>query len=177
MRFRTVGYVERGEDFPRFVIAAHHEQRAEGQPAAAATYPPPRAPLEVRRSWARLIRQVDEVDSLVCPRCGGTMRVIAVIEQPAVIGRILDRFRIAAPTRAERPSNRCGFRFIGSDWRVQPAAHREARSRTRYLLPSRPPFLWRNRSRQPVTRTMRPSKVWLYGLSIPGATKKFSPSG
>ena len=92
MRFRTVGYVERGEDFPRFVTAARHEQRAEGQPAAAATYPPPRAPLEVRRSWARLIRQVDEVDSLVCPRCGGTMRVIAVIEQPAVIGRILDRF-------------------------------------------------------------------------------------
>ena len=29
-----------------------------------------RAPLEIRRSWARLIRQVYEVDPLVCPRCG-----------------------------------------------------------------------------------------------------------
>ncbi|MBI4572437.1 MAG: hypothetical protein HY713_04015 [candidate division NC10 bacterium] len=39
-----------------------------------------RAPLEIRRSWTRLIRQVYEVDPLVCPRCGGTMKIIAVIE-------------------------------------------------------------------------------------------------
>jgi Putative transposase len=39
-----------------------------------------RAPLESRRSWARLLRQVYAVDPLLCPRCGGTMRVIAVIE-------------------------------------------------------------------------------------------------
>jgi len=47
-----------------------------------------RARLEVRRSWARLIRQVYEVDPLLCPRCGGTMKVIAVIERPAVIRQI-----------------------------------------------------------------------------------------
>jgi len=48
------------------------------------------APLEVRRSClrraqarrARLIRQVYEVDPLLCPRCGGRMKVIAVIERP-----------------------------------------------------------------------------------------------
>jgi hypothetical protein len=40
-------------------------------------------PLEVRRSWARLIRQVYEVDPLLCSQCGGTMRVIAAIERPA----------------------------------------------------------------------------------------------
>jgi len=49
-----------------------------------------RAPLEVRRSWARLIRQVYEVDPLLCPRCGGTMKVIAVIERLPVIRQILD---------------------------------------------------------------------------------------
>jgi hypothetical protein len=32
-----------------------------------------------------LIKQVYEVDPLVCPRCAGTMRIIAFIEQPAVI--------------------------------------------------------------------------------------------
>lgn len=47
------------------------------------------ASLEVRRSWARLIRQVYEVDPLVCSRCGGRMKIIAVIERPALIRQIL----------------------------------------------------------------------------------------
>jgi hypothetical protein len=50
------------------------------------------APLEVRRSWARLIRQVYEVDPLLCPRCGGRMKVIAVIE-PASADTCLRRSR------------------------------------------------------------------------------------
>jgi len=41
------------------------------------------------RAWARLIKQVYEVDPLVCPRCAGPMRIIAFIEQPAVIETIL----------------------------------------------------------------------------------------
>lgn len=48
-----------------------------------------RAPLEIRRSWARLLRQVYEVDPLLCARCGGTMKILAVIEQPAVVRQIL----------------------------------------------------------------------------------------
>ncbi len=46
-------------------------------------------PLEARRSWARLIRQVYEVDPLLCPRCGGTRKLLAVIERPAIIRQIL----------------------------------------------------------------------------------------
>ena len=42
-----------------------------------------------KRAWARLIKQVYEVDPLVCPRCGSAMRIIAFIEQPAVIEKIL----------------------------------------------------------------------------------------
>ena len=61
-----------------------------------------RAPLEVRRSWARLIRQVYEVDPLHCPHCGGVMRVTAVIEQPDVIRQILEPLGLAIPSRAER---------------------------------------------------------------------------
>jgi hypothetical protein len=48
-----------------------------------------RAPLDIRRSWARLICQVDEVDPLACSRCGGSMKVIAVIERPAIVRQIL----------------------------------------------------------------------------------------
>jgi len=42
-----------------------------------------------KRAWARLIKQVYEVDRLVCPRCGGGMRILAFIEQPAGIEKIL----------------------------------------------------------------------------------------
>ena len=38
-----------------------------------------------KRAWARLIKQMYEVDPLVCPRCAGTMRIIAFMEQPAGI--------------------------------------------------------------------------------------------
>jgi len=43
-----------------------------------------------RRSWARLIEKIYEVDPLVCPRCRGTMRIISFIEDRQVIRAILE---------------------------------------------------------------------------------------
>jgi hypothetical protein len=48
---------------------------------------------DARRRWAELIRLVYEVDPLACPRCGGAMRVIALIQEPAVIDKILRHLR------------------------------------------------------------------------------------
>jgi hypothetical protein len=45
---------------------------------------------------------VYEVDPLHCPRCGGAMRVMAVIEQSDVIRQILEHLGLAVPSRAER---------------------------------------------------------------------------
>jgi len=45
---------------------------------------------EVKRNWSRLIRKVYETAPLVCPRCRNRMRVIASIEDPKVIRRILE---------------------------------------------------------------------------------------
>jgi len=47
------------------------------------------SPSEAKRAWAWLIKQVYEVDPLGCPQCAGAMRLIACIEQPAVIGKSL----------------------------------------------------------------------------------------
>lgn len=47
-----------------------------------------------------MIRQVYEVDPLVCFRCGGTMKVIAVIERQGVVRQILDH--LGLPTTAPR---------------------------------------------------------------------------
>ena len=43
-----------------------------------------------RKSWARLIQKIYEVDPLVCPKCKGAMRIISSIEEPSVIRAILD---------------------------------------------------------------------------------------
>ena len=44
---------------------------------------------EFRKNWARLIQKIYEVDPLVCPKCQGTMKVIAVIEDEDVVKTIL----------------------------------------------------------------------------------------
>ena len=56
---------------------------------------------ERRRQWARLIARVFEADPLHRP-CGGTMRVIAFILNPAVIRKILQH-RPWIETRAHAP--------------------------------------------------------------------------
>ena len=48
-----------------------------------------REALRVRSTWARLIHKVYEVDPLECPKCKGPMRVIALIDDKAVIRKIL----------------------------------------------------------------------------------------
>ena len=40
-------------------------------------------------SWASLMRRVFDLDVLACPRCGGPLRVIATVQDPAVVRAIL----------------------------------------------------------------------------------------
>jgi hypothetical protein len=42
----------------------------------------------IRRRWAMLIKRVYQADPLLCPRCGGTMKIIAFIE--ARHGRVIE---------------------------------------------------------------------------------------
>ena len=42
-----------------------------------------------KSAWARLIAKVYEIDPVVCPDCGAEMTVIAVIESPEEISRIM----------------------------------------------------------------------------------------
>jgi hypothetical protein len=48
---------------------------------------------EARHRWAELLRLIYEVDPFVCPRCGGPMRVVALIQDPKVIDKILRHLR------------------------------------------------------------------------------------
>ncbi|MGQ0510135.1 MAG: IS91 family transposase [Betaproteobacteria bacterium] len=57
-----------------------------------------------KAAWAKLIRKVYEVDPLECPKCGAQMRVIALIEDPAVIERILTWLGLWEPRQPGGPS-------------------------------------------------------------------------
>jgi hypothetical protein len=50
-----------------------------------------------RAAWARLIRKVYEADPMLCPRCGGEMRLMTLIEDPPIIEKILKHLRLWDP--------------------------------------------------------------------------------
>jgi hypothetical protein len=54
-----------------------------------------------RLTWAQLLQRTYSIDLGTCPRCGGHMKPIAQINDPAVIRRILDHLdRKPDPTAA-----------------------------------------------------------------------------
>jgi hypothetical protein len=53
------------------------------------------------KGWAEMIRKVYEVDPMVCPRCGGTMKIIAFLTTYAVVDRIINHLKLTFVT--ERP--------------------------------------------------------------------------
>ncbi len=62
-----------------------------------------------RKSWARLIRKVFEVDPLLCPKCGEAMKVIAVITDPTEARRISShlgcQYRAPPPLQPRHSNN------------------------------------------------------------------------
>ena len=69
-------------------------------PEAAGREADVREAARVRSTWARLIHKVYEVDALECLRCKGPMLVIALIDDKAVIRRILTYLGLWAPQTA-----------------------------------------------------------------------------
>jgi len=86
---------ERGKQSIRYYgayansVRARERNRQEGEPIPTVLEPVISSEA-FRRNWARLIRRVYETDPLVCPRCQKSMRIVAAIEDPAVIRRILE---------------------------------------------------------------------------------------
>ena len=52
-------------------------------------------------AWAELMRRAFERDLRACPRCGGRMRLLATIEDPRAIRRILAQ--LGLPTQGSDP--------------------------------------------------------------------------
>ena len=58
------------------------------------------------RAWADLMRRAFEADVFACPRCGGRMVVLATIEDPAVIERILTHLGFSTEAGEALPAAR-----------------------------------------------------------------------
>jgi hypothetical protein len=55
------------------------------------------------RTWATLMGRAFGIDVLACPRCGGRLQLIATIEDPTVVRKILTHLGLAPPERNPGP--------------------------------------------------------------------------
>ena len=86
--------------------------------------PTPRAP--ARYLWAALIARIYEVFPLICPHCGGTMRIIAFITFGADIHKILEHIGVDSeapritPARGPPLWDDCGAQDQGEGVDIRP---------------------------------------------------------
>ena len=59
-----------------------------------------------RMRWAQLLKRVFDIDIEQCPHCGGQLKLIAAIEEAAVIQRILTHLGQAAQPPPRAPAVR-----------------------------------------------------------------------
>jgi len=84
------------------ILAPHYKfrkqiipQKTEPSPQLELVHPDQPPKLEPKRmSWARLLKRVFNIDISICPRCQGQMRILAAIEDPKIIRKILDHLGI-----------------------------------------------------------------------------------
>jgi len=89
------------------VLAPNAEPRAAIVPGSAqqpSEYAEEHAQPSARMGWARLLKRVFDIDLEHCPRCGGEFRIIAAIEEPAVIVRILTHLGLLARAPPRSPA-------------------------------------------------------------------------
>ncbi len=96
---------DKGQVMVRHYGLYANAQRGKVRKARLASSPLRIVEEELRRvpakGWAEMIRKVYEVDPLLCPKCGGRMKLIAFLTDHAVVDRIIDHLKLVFV--AERP--------------------------------------------------------------------------
>jgi hypothetical protein len=71
---------------PTVISVPHWQRLHDGAVLAASPYV----------DWASLLRRTFDVDVLACTHCGGRLRVLSVITEPAPVRRILEHLGVSA---------------------------------------------------------------------------------
>ena len=90
-------------------LVVGHEQAAGPGDGGTDRVPDQSAPSDRPRGvggarWAELMRRSFGFDVLACPRCGGRLRLIALIEEASVIDRILRHLGLPIEIPEPRPA-------------------------------------------------------------------------
>jgi len=56
------------------------------------------------KGWAAMIRKVYEIDPMICPQCGGVMKVVAFITDYPAVDRIVDHLKFTFVAEKPPPS-------------------------------------------------------------------------
>lgn len=78
-------------------------KRGKGKKANASEDPPTPAERRASMTWAQRLKRVFTIDIETCSECGGTVKVIACIEDPEVIRKILAHLKHKAETNEPSP--------------------------------------------------------------------------
>jgi len=78
-------------------------KRGRGNKAVVSDEPPTPAEQRAAMTWAQRFKGVFNIDIETCRECGGAVKVIACIEDPVVIQKILDHLKDNAETNATSP--------------------------------------------------------------------------
>ena len=73
-------------------------------PAAPAAENAPPKRRGTYRPWAELLKRTFRFDVLACKRCGGRMKLLAVVTEPASVARYLEKIGEASDVPARSPS-------------------------------------------------------------------------
>jgi len=57
------------------------------------------------KGWAEMIRKVYEIDPMICPKCGGLMKVVAFITDYRAVDRIIDHLKLTFVAEKPPPSH------------------------------------------------------------------------
>jgi hypothetical protein len=96
---------DKGQVTIRYYGLYANAHRGKVKKASLETFPLRMVEDDLRRlpakGWAEMIRKVYEVDPLVCPQCGATMKIIAFLTDYAVVDRIINHLKLTFV--ADRP--------------------------------------------------------------------------
>ena len=83
----------------RAAVTPAHRGIGAPQPLSSADAAKPPTPWHVAMNWARRLKRVFRIEIERCTRCASRLRIIASIEEPEVIARILARLEKSAPNQ------------------------------------------------------------------------------
>ncbi len=98
---------DKGQVMVRYYGLYANAHRGKVRKARLEAFPPRIVEEEPRRlpskGWAAMIRKVYEVDPMTCPKCGGAMKVVAFLTEPAVVDRIIDHLKLTFVAKKPPP--------------------------------------------------------------------------